>query len=133
MSSIRNAPIFRLFPEGWHPLVIKSVVDEKFVFPFFFIRKNRGTNIYIHPAIMVDVHHGDTLRPDIGSFYTGLCSDIIEFEIAPVQIKFIAHFVSGKIYILQAIIVKIANAQTATIVDIVKVNDVECIGGFYRV
>ena len=75
-------------------------------------------DIDIHQAVIIYINNRNASCPSAHTFYAGFFGNIFKFEIAFIEIQFAGHHIAGEINILQAIIIKISDANSAAIVNI---------------
>ena len=96
-----------------------SLINKQLICPFFRRQITRITNINIEPPIAINIHHGRSRFPwAFATRYSGRRGNILKRKISFIQIKLIAMHITGKIYIIQPIIIYITHCNTAAIIKI---------------
>jgi len=78
----------------------------------------RVAYINIEPAIMVDIHEHDAGAPHAVLFKTGMGGDVLEVEIAFIEIELVLAHIGCKEDVGEAIVVEIANGYAAAVVEV---------------
>lgn len=103
-----------------------AIVDKELVMAVQVMFTLYGADIDIQQAIAVDIRHGRPGAPIRSAGYSCLIRDVLELEIAFVEVKPVAALpVSGKINIGQAVIVDIAYCYSSPIVVIEIIENAE--------
>jgi len=81
-------------------------------------RIDGGTHINILPSIVVNVYYGHATAPFTIAIYIGDGGYILEFQVFLVEVQLAGDLVTGKIYIREAVVIKIANPHPCAIVHV---------------
>jgi hypothetical protein len=92
-----------------------AVVDEKFVPALLGIALARIANVNIEKTIAIDIRHRHARFPRHGANHAGLLCNILEFEIALIEVQFIGLHIGSEVNIIEAIVVDIANGHPSPI------------------
>jgi hypothetical protein len=108
-------------------VLVQTLVDVQQVPPQPWIGLNGGANKDIRPAVIVDIYHRYPTTPFPIASNPCYVGDIFENKIPLIQVKPVGYGIAGEIDIWKAILIKIANAYTATIVYIDQVKRVDTV------
>ncbi len=134
-SAVVQAPTGRLLCEGGLAVVPGgvAVVDKQFVVPVFAAGRTGFAGVNIQPAVAVDVGYRYTGRPHLPGAQAGFFSNIFKVEITAVQVKAVGDHVTAHKHIRQAVVIHVADTDTAAVVKIAEEVTVERVGIRYVV
>ena len=84
-----------------------------------------GGDVDVQAPVAVDVGHGDAGLPAIGICHAGALGDVLEPVVPQVPVQPIGTHVRGEVEIRKAVAVDIAHGDTAAVVVVEEVDDVE--------
>src|SRR5690606_332318 len=102
-----------------------AVVDKQFVLAILTLEVAGVAYIDVDPSIAIDVGHGDAGAPVLGSCHASGFGNVFEAEIALVEKEPIGPHVSGKEYVVEAVVVDVADAYPTPVVVISEGEDIE--------
>jgi hypothetical protein len=94
------------------------VIDIEFVLSVAVAHMAGITDIDVEPAVIIDIYHGDAGAPHAILSEAGFIGDILELEVAFVEVELIAAHVGGEEDIGESVVVDIADGYAAAVVKI---------------
>jgi hypothetical protein len=82
------------------------------------IAADRGANIDIRPAVIIDIAYCHTLTPLSCSAYAGFVRDIFELKITFIEVQPVGDAVAGKIDIGATVAVEVADTHTTAVIEV---------------
>src|SRR6185437_283499 len=114
IQSILHSHIFKMRDT----IFIQSLVDIEYISSFERIFIDGITDINIHEPIIIYINNRYSPFPPAHSSNTCDICYVFELKVPFIQIQFSGHHVTTKIYILQAIVIKITYANSTAVINI---------------
>ncbi len=108
-------------------VLVRALVDIQQVPPQPGVGLDGRANINIRPAVIIDIDYRGAPAPFPIASNPGDIGNVFENKIPLIQVKLIGYHIAGKIDIRQAIVIKIADANTGPIVNIDDVKNIDTV------
>ena len=113
------------FFKGRYSIFIIALINVQQIGPTWARGISHAGNVDVHFAIVVEISNGHSGFPAIFAPYPSLAGDVLKFPVTFVEVQLVFGLIARKEQVLHAILVKISDGYSSSIIDVFESQDVE--------